>query len=105
MRALKKTVVLLLLTVTAVVGGCGGGYYSDYGYDQVPTQRVIVEHRNRDSWSDIMETTQRQQMINMMQTDQFLKNMDDTMDRMRGTMGRFGRSLNEANRMRRRNRR
>ena len=104
MRALKKTIVLLLLTATAVAGGCGGGYYSD-GYDQVPTQKVIVEHRDQDSWSDIMAMTQRQQMINMEQQKQMMEGWDNTMDRMKGTMGKFGRSLDEANRMRRRNRR
>lgn len=104
MRALKKTIVLLLLTATAVAGGCGGGQYSD-GYDQVPTQKVIVEHRNQPNAVDAMTMLQQQQMIDMQRRWDNQQMMNDTMDRMRDTMGRFGSTVDSANRMRRRNNR
>ena len=94
--------VMTLLTTIVIAGGCGS-YSNDYSYDKVPTERVIVENRNTPNALDIMEMNQRRQMINMMEHEQSMKEWDRIMDRMHGTMGSFGRSLDEANRMRQRN--
>ena len=93
-----KSATILMMAVALAVAACGCG---SSGHSGVQPQRQIVVIRNEDSMSDIIAANQRQQEIQMKQNQQFMRNMDNTMYRMRGTMGRFGQTVYEANRMRR----
>lgn len=93
MRTSSKILCLSFLLFIAG-SGCSDRGQASHG----STQRIVIQHQ--DSMSDIVNTMQMQQLLQMQRNQQTLDNLDRTMDRMRGTMGRFGRTVNSANRMR-----
>ncbi len=103
MGAFKKTIVLLLLTAIALAGGCGRRHSDDYEYNRVPTKKIIVEHRNVDYFGQIAEQNYWNQRRMDEEHQRSLEFWDKRKKGMRETMSKFGRNLNEINRMRRRN--